>query len=211
MLFCFSRSLSVSLLKRQLASLFFFSLSSPVLFPAFCSLGLFCCCFKLSWTLVTLVFVVVQLLSRVWLFVTPWTAAHQASLSITNSRSLLVSCPLSRWCHPTISSSVVPFSSCLQFFPVSGSFPMCWLFTSGWQSIPSKEYSGLISFRIDWFDLLAFQGTLKSLHQHHSLKGSVLRCSAFFYCPALTFTHDYWENHSFVYTDLCRQSDASAF
>ena len=80
------------------------------------------------------------------------------------------SCPSSQWCHPTISSSVVPFSSCLQSFPASGSFPMSQFFTSGgfvtfWSfSIsPSNEYSGLISFRIDWFDLLSVQGTLKSL------------------------------------------------
>ena len=79
------------------------------------------------------------------------------------------SCPLSRWCHPTISFSVTPFSSCPQSIPASESFPMSQLFTSGGQSIgasdstlsPSNEYSGLISFRIDWFDLLAVQGTLK--------------------------------------------------
>ena len=75
--------------------------------------------------------VVVQSLSRVWLFANPWTAARQASLSITNSRSYSNSYPLSRWCHPTISSSVIPFSSCLQSFPASGAFPMSWLFASG--------------------------------------------------------------------------------
>ena len=99
------------------------------------------------------------------------------------------SCPLSRWCHPTISSSVVPFSSCLKSFPASGSFPVSQFFTSGFQSIgvcfsfsisPSNEYSGLISFRTDWLDLLAVQGTLKSLLQHHSSKASILWCSPFF-------------------------------
>ena len=92
------------------------------------------------------------------------------------------SCPLSRWCHPTISSSVVPFSSCLQSFPASGSFLMSQFFASGSQSIgsfsfsicPSNEYSALISFKIDWLDLLAVQGTLKSLLQHHSSKASIL-------------------------------------
>ena len=91
------------------------------------------------------------------------------------------SCPLSVWCYPTISSSVALFSSCPQSFPASGSFPMSQFFTSGgrcWSlsfSIRlSNEYSGLISFRIDWFDLLAVQGTLKSLLQHHSLKASIL-------------------------------------
>ena len=94
---------------------------------------------------------------------------------------------LSQWCHPTISSSIFPFSFCLQSFSASESFPMSQFFASGGQCIgsfsfivsPSSEYSGLISFRIDWFDLLAVQGTLKSLLQHHSSKASILRCSVF--------------------------------
>jgi len=98
------------------------------------------------------------------------------------------SCPLSQWCHPTISPSVTHFSSSPRSFPESGSFPMCWLFASCGQSIwsfcfsisPSNEYSGLIFFRIDWFDLLAVQGTHRSLLQYHSLKASMLWHSAFF-------------------------------
>ena len=98
------------------------------------------------------------------------------------------SCPSSQWCHPTISSSVVPFSSCLQPFPASGSFSMSQFFPSGGQSIwsfsfsisPSNECSGLISFRIDWFDLLAVQRTLKSLLQHQSSKASIIQHSACF-------------------------------
>ena len=98
------------------------------------------------------------------------------------------SCPLCRWCHPTISSSVIPFSSCLQSFPALGSFPRSRFFASGGQSIrisasainPSNEYSGLISFRIDRLDLLVVQGTFKSFVQHHSSKASILWCSAFF-------------------------------
>ena len=95
------------------------------------------------------------------------------------------SCPLSWRCHPAISSSVVPFSSCLQSFPTSGSFPVSQFFKSGGQSIgfsisPSNEYSGLISFRMDWLDLLAVQGTLKSLLQHHNSKASILWHSTFF-------------------------------
>ena len=97
------------------------------------------------------------------------------------------SCILSQWCHPTISSTVVPFSCCLQSFPASGSFQMSHLFASGGQSIGVSasasvlnEYSGFISFRIDWLDLLAVQGTLKSLLQHHSSIVSILWCSAFF-------------------------------
>ena len=97
------------------------------------------------------------------------------------------SCPSRQGCHPTVSSSVVPFSSHLQSFPASGSFPMSQFFTSGGQSIGfsfsislSNESSGLISFRIDWLDLLAVQGTLKTLLQHHSSKASIHQHSAFF-------------------------------
>ena len=112
---------------------------------------------------------------------------------LTISQSLLRL--MIQWCHPTISSSNVPFSSCPQSFPVSGSFPVRWLFISGegyWSfnfSISrSNEYSGLISFRIDWFDLLAVQGTLKSLLQHHSSKASILWRSVFF---MLQLSHPY--------------------
>ena len=97
------------------------------------------------------------------------------------------SCPLSRWCHPTISSSVVPFSSLHKSFPASMSFQMSQLFTSSGQSIHVSASMSvlpmniqLISFRMHWLDLLAVQGTLKSLLQHHSSKASILRCSAFF-------------------------------
>ena len=93
--------------------------------------------------------------------------------------------PLSRWCHPAISTSVVPFSSCPQSFPASESFPVSQLFTWGGQGTgvsisPSNEHPGLISFRMDWLDLLAVQGTLKNLLQHHRSKASILRRSAFF-------------------------------
>ena len=106
------------------------------------------------------------------------------------------SCPSSRWCHPTISSSIVPFSSCLQSFPASGSFPnesgLCISWPKYWSlsfSIsPSNEYSGLISFRIDLFDFLAVQETLKNLIQHHSSKPSVLQLLAFF---MIQFSHPY--------------------
>ena len=97
-------------------------------------------------------------------------------------------CPLSRWCHPTISSSVVPFFSCPQSLPASGSFQMSQFLHRRWPkywsfsfSISlSNEHPGLISFRMDWLDLLAVQGTLKSLLQHHSSKASILWCSACF-------------------------------
>ena len=97
------------------------------------------------------------------------------------------SCPLSWWFHPAVSSSVTPFTSCPQSFPASGSFPVTrLLFVIRWPKywsfsiIPSNEYSGLISFRTDQFDLLEVQGTLKSLLQHHSPKASILQCSVFF-------------------------------
>ena len=94
----------------------------------------------------------------------------------------------SRWCHPAISSFVIPFSSCPQSFPASGFFSKESVLRITWPKYcgfsfsisPFNEYSGLISFRMDWFDLLAVQGTLKSLLQYHSLKTSVLWCSAFF-------------------------------
>ena len=121
----------------------------------------------------------VHSLSRVQLFATQWTEAYQASLSITNSQNLfkLMSIDRCQWCHPTILSSVIPFSSCLLSFPTSGSL-LSQLFTSGGQSIGVIQ--DWFSFRIDWLDLLAVQGTLKSLLQHHSSKASILQHSAFF-------------------------------
>ena len=99
----------------------------------------------------------VQSLSHVQLFVTPWTAACQASLSTTNSWSLLNSCPLSWWCHPNISSSVIPFSSCLQSFPASESFQMSQFFTSGGQCIGVPASASVLPINIqgwcfkDWW------------------------------------------------------------
>ena len=130
----------------------------------------------------------VQSLSRVQLFATSWTAACQASLSITNSRSptkpmsiesvmpsshLILSCPL--LLLPSIFPSISIFSNksalCMRW-------PNYWSFS--FNISPSNEHPGLISFRMDWLDLLAVQGTLKSLLQHHSSKASILQCSAFF-------------------------------
>ena len=105
---------------------------------------------------------------------------------------------LSRWCLPTISSSIIPFSSCFQSFPASRYFPVSQFFTSGGQSMsfspsidPSNEYSGLISFWMELFDVLAVQGTFKSLLQHHSSKASVFWCSAFF---IVQLSHPYLTN-----------------
>ena len=111
--------------------------------------------------------------------------------------------PLNWWCHPAISSSVVPFYSCPQSLPASESFlnestlrmrwPKYWSFS--FSIIPSKEHPGLISFRMDWLDLLAVQGTLKSLVQHHSTKASILRHSAFF---TVQLSHPYMTTVDFI-------------
>ena len=152
---------------------------------------------------VILAFSSVQLLSYVQLFATPWTAAHQASLSITNSPSLLKLMSIGSvmpsnyliLCRPllllpSIFPSIRVFSnkSVLHI-----KWPKYWSFS--FNISPSNEHPGLISFRMDWLDLLAVQGTLKSLLQHHSSKASILWCSAL-YIPTLSPIHDYWKNHS---------------
>ena len=130
----------------------------------------------------------VQLLSPVWLFVTPWTAACQASLSMTNARSLAkLMCIESVMpsnhlilCHPLLLLPSI-FPSIRVFSNEAAlriRWPKWWNFS--FNISPSNEYSGLISCRMDWLDLLAVQGTLKSLLQHHSSKASILWCSAFF-------------------------------
>ena len=117
-------------------------------------------------------------------FETPWTAACQASLSIPNFWSLLKLMPIMSVMPSSHLILCVPFSSHLQSFPASGSFQMSQFFASGgslsFNIIPSNEYSGLISFRMDLLDLLAVQGSLESLLQHHSSKASIHQCSAFF-------------------------------
>ena len=130
----------------------------------------------------------VQSLSRVWLFVTPWTTACHASLSITNSWSLLKLMAIEMvmpsndlvLCHPLLLLPSI-FPSIRVFSNESAlhiRWPKYWSFS--FNISPSNEHSGLISFKIDWLELLAVQGTLKSLLQHHSSKASVLLCSAFF-------------------------------
>ena len=117
----------------------------------------------------------------------------------SNSRSS------SWWCHPAISSSVIPFSSCLQSLLASVfsnestlhmRWPKYWSFSFSNHSFQRNPSKGLISFRMDWLDLLAVQGTLKSLLQHHSSKASILQCSAFFTVQLSTSIHDHWKNHS---------------
>ena len=138
----------------------------------------------------------VQLLSRVWLFATPWTAAHQASLSITNSQSLpkpmsIVSVMPSNHlilCRPLLLlPSIFPST---RVFSNESALPIRWpkYWSFSFNISPSNEYPGLISFRMDWLALLAVQGTLKSLFQHHSSKTSNLQHSAFF---ILQLSHPY--------------------
>ena len=128
----------------------------------------------------------VQSLSHVWLFVTPWTAAHQASLSITNSQSLLKLMSIELvmpsnhliLCHPLLlPPSIFPS---IRVFSNESVLPIRWPKYWSFSFSLSNEYSGLISFRMDWLDLLAVQGALKSLLQHHTSKASILLRSAFF-------------------------------
>ena len=139
-------------------------------------------CHHFSWTvLLTSSHIVVQSLSHVWLFATPGLQHVRPPCPSLSPEVCSNSCPLSQWHYVDILSSADLFSFCLQSVPASRSFPMYQLFTSGGQSVsfnfsisPSNEYSGLISFRIDWFDLLAVQGTVKSLLQRHTSKASIL-------------------------------------
>ena len=159
-----------------------------------------------------------QLLSCVRLFATPWTAAHQASLSITNSQNLLklmsiesvmpsnhliLCCPL--LCPPSIFPSIRVFSneSVLHI-----RWPNYWSFNFGISS--ANEYSGLISFRMDWLDLLAVQGTLKS-HLHHLSKASILQCSAFFMVKLSHPSMTTGKTIALTRRTLCRQRNLSAF
>ena len=164
-----------------------------------------------------IILAVAQSLSRVWLFVTPWTEARQASLSFTVSWSLLKIMSI---------ELVMPYNHLILCFPLlllPSIFPIIRVFSNEsalhirWPNYwsfsisPYIEYLGLISFRINQFDLLAFQGTLKSLPQHHNLKASILQRISFLDGTILTSIHDYWKNQSFEYTDLCRKSDVSGF
>ena len=158
-----------------------------------------------------------SVLSQVQPFVTTWTVALQASLSLIISQSLLKlmsiesmmpSNHLTLCCHllPSIFPSFRVFSneSALQI-----KWPKYWNFS--FSISPSNEDSGFIFFTIDWFDLLAVQGIVKSLLQHHKFKSINFLVLNFLYGPTLTSIHDYWKNHSFGFVDLCWQSKISAF
>ena len=154
-------------------------------------------CSYWNWHIGPMTFSSVQLLSHIWLFVTPWTAARQASLSITNSWSLL---------KLMSNESVMPFNHlilCRPFLLLPSIFPSIKVFSNvsvlcirwpkywsySFNISPSNEYSGLISFGMDWFGVLAVQGTLKSLLQYHNLKPSILQHSAFL---MVQLSHPWW-------------------
>ena len=174
-------------------------------------------CIQIKYIHIIIIFSSVQSLSRVWLFATPWTAACQASLYITNSRSLpkLISIesvmPSKHLilCHPllllpSIFPSIRVFSneSVLRI-----RWPKYWSFS--FSISPSNEYWGLISFRMDWSPCSPRDSQESSpAPQFRSINSSTLN---FLYSPTLTFIHDHWKNHSLDYTDPCWQSDVSAF
>ena len=146
----------------------------------------------------------VQSLGRSWLFTTPWTAARQASLSITNSQSLLKPMSIDLvmpsnhliLCRPLLLLPSI-FPSIRVFSNESALYirwPKFWSFSFNISHF--NEHPGLISFRMDWLDLLAAQGILKSLRQHHSSKASILQRSVFLYSPTLTSIRDHWKNHN---------------
>ena len=152
----------------------------------------------------TVQFSSVQLLSHVWLFVTPWTAAGQATLSITNSWSPPKSMSIESvmpsnhfiLCHPLLFlPSVFPsIMVCSYESALCIRWPKYWSFS--FHISPSNEHSGLISLRMDRLDLLSVQGTLKSLLQDYSLKASILSALSLLHSPTLTSIHNYWTNHS---------------
>ena len=161
----------------------------------------------------------VQSLSHVWLFATPWTAARQASLSISNSRSppkpmsiesvmpsnhLILCRPL--LLLPSIFPSIRVFSS---ESDLRIRWPKYWSFS--FNISPSNEHPGLISFKIDWLDLLAVQGTLKSLLQHHSLKASILGHSAYFTVQLSHLCMTTGKTIALTKTEFCWQSNVSSF
>ena len=140
--------------------------------------------------------------SHFWLSSTPWTAAHQAPLSFTNIPVGSNSCPLSQWCHTTISSSVAPFSSCHQSFPASESFLMSWLITLGGQTIGASASSLILAMNIQGWFPLGLTGLIslpsKGLSRVFSSTVNSLVLSLC-YGPTLISVHGYWKNHNFDY------------
>ena len=152
---------------------------------------------------------VVQSLSHVLLFVTSWTAACQAPCPPLSHSAFSDSCPLSQWCHPTVSSSVTPISSCPQSFPASQSFPMSQLFPSVDQSIGASASASVLPMNIQHWFPLGLTGLISLLSKGLSrvFSSTTIWKHQFFgpqasYGPTLTSIHDYWKNHSFYWMDF---------
>ena len=158
----------------------------------------------------------VQLLSHVWHFATPWLKHIRPPCPSPTPRACSNSCPLSQWYHPTISFSVIPFSSCFQSFPESGPFPMSRLFASVGQSIGASVSVLPVNIQ-DWLPLrltclisLQSKGLSRAFPapQFKVISSTLL---SLFYCQAFTSIHNYQKNCNFGYTNLFRQSNVSAF
>ena len=148
----------------------------------------------------------------------PGSPVHHQFPEFAQTCVQLITNSSSWWCHPTISSSVVTFSSYLQSFTASGSFPMSQLFTLGGQSIGASALASLFPMNIQGWFSLGLTGLISLLSKGLSrvFSSTTVREFKFFgvqpcYGPTLTSIHDYWKNHGFDYTDLCWQSDVSAF
>ena len=168
-------------------------------------------CIHIQWKIA----VVVQSLSCVRLFETPWTVPYQTLLSFTVSQSLLKFISIELPYYLTTSFSAILFSlpsicPSIRVFSNESVVPITWpkYWSFSFSVSPSNECSGLISFRIDCFDILAVQETLKSLFQHHNSKVSILQCSAFFMAQLSHLCMTTGKNHTFDYMDFCWQSDA---
>ena len=163
-----------------------------------------CCCYSVAKSCLTLQLHGLQHTRLLCPSLFPWACSN--------------SCPLTQWCHPTIASSVIPFSSCPQSFPASGSFPVNQLFSSGGQSIGASASASVLPMNVQgWFPLgstglisLQSRNSQESspTQQFESINSLALRLH---YDPTLTSIRDYWKNHSFDYTGLCWQTDVSAF
>ena len=151
------------------------------------------------------------------------TLCNAVDCSMPGSQSSITgvcsnSCPMSQWCYLTISSSAAPFSFCLQSFPASGSFPMCWLFTSYGRIIGASASASILPMNTHCWFPLGLTG-LTSLIPRDSQESSPASqfesisslAPSLLYGPTLTSVHDYWKNHSFDYMDLCKQTYVSAF
>ena len=161
----------------------------------------------------------VQSISRVRPFASHGLQHTRLPCPSSTPKAFSNSCPLSWWCHPAISSSVILFFSCLQYFPASGSFPMSQFFASGGQSIGASASASVLPVNIqDWFPLgwtgwisLLSKGLSRVFSNTTAQKHQFSSVLSFLYSPTLTFIHDYWKNYSFNQMDFCWQSNVSAF